>query len=339
MANELTVIQDVESTRWYKKLVGDCQEILSGAERNFVTSYYELGRRILKENDNFERSKIYGKEIVSRVTISLGIGERMLQRAIQLSRQYPESLDLPDGTTWRDVCNKVLPAYGKEARDKKKKEKRKKERAAKIAVGELAPKSSELFRLIHSPIETLDIEPGSIDVIITDPPYPEEYLPLYEVLAERAAMWLKPGGSLVVMIGQSYLPAIVATLSRYLDYQWTGAYLTPGGQSAQLWERKVNTFWKPVLWYVKGEYQGDWIGDVFQSRANEKESHDWQQSESGMIDLVEKMSNPGDLILDPFCGGGTTIKCAVQLGRRAIGSDISADCISLSAERIDHATS
>jgi len=32
----------------------------------------------------------------------------------------------------------------------------------------------------------------------------------------------------------------------------------------QLWNRKVNTFWKPVLWFVNGTdgHAGDWIGTV-----------------------------------------------------------------------------
>ena len=66
------------------------------------------------------------------------------------------------------------------------------------------------------------------DFIITDPPYPKEYLGLYEVLAKRAGEWLKPGGLLVAMCGQSYLEAIYELMSRHIDYYWTAAYLTPG---------------------------------------------------------------------------------------------------------------
>jgi 16S rRNA G966 N2-methylase RsmD len=49
------------------------------------------------------------------------------------------------------------------------------------------------------------IEPESIDWVITDPPYSREHLPLYSDLARCAARWLKPGGSLLAMSGQSYL--------------------------------------------------------------------------------------------------------------------------------------
>ncbi|MFH1104800.1 MAG: DNA methyltransferase, partial [Actinomycetota bacterium] len=37
---------------------------------------------------------------------------------------------------------------------------------------------------------------------------------------------------------------------------------------------------------------------------------------------VQAFTRPGDLVLDPFVGGGTTLVEAVRLGRRAVGADI-----------------
>ena len=125
------------------------------------------------------------------------------------------------------------------------------------------------------------------------------------------------------MIGQSYLPEIMAMMAGKLKYQWVAAYLTPGGQAVQLWDRKVNTFWKPLLWFVKGEYEGDWIGDVSKSNPNDndKRFHHWGQSESGMADIIKRFSSVGELILDPFVGGGTTGAVALEMGRKFIGAD------------------
>ena len=38
--------------------------------------------------------------------------------------------------------------------------------------------------------------------------------------------------------------------------------------------------------------------------------------------LLERYTRPGDLVVDPFCGGGTTLDVARSLDRRAIGLDV-----------------
>lgn len=40
--------------------------------------------------------------------------------------------------------------------------------------------------------------------------------------------------------------------------------------------------------------------------------------------VIQQFSSPGDIVLDPFMGGGTSIVEATRLGRRAIGSDVNA---------------
>lgn len=195
---------------------------------------------------------------------------------------------------------------------------------------------SDAFRLITADIQVAheQIEPGSVDWIITDPPYPKEYLHVYEHLAHLADHALRPGGSLIVMVGQSYLPQIIESLATKLQYHWALAYLTPGGQSAQLWSRRVNTFWKPLLWFTKGNHDGAWIGDVCRSDGNDKRFHHWGQSESGMADIIDRFTDPGDLILDPFLGAGTTGVAALRLARRFIGIDISAECVATAEDRL-----
>lgn len=51
------------------------------------------------------------------------------------------------------------------------------------------------------------------------------------------------------------------------------------------------------------------------------------------MDHIKSWSNPGDLVLDPMCGSGTTCLAAEMLGRRAIGVDISPDYIKLAESR------
>lgn len=201
-----------------------------------------------------------------------------------------------------------------------------------------APLTNDRFRLILGDIALVGHQIGdnALDWIVTDPPYPREYLHVYDALGKFAAAKLKPGGSLICMAGQSYFPDVLAALTPHLCYQWLLAYLTPGGQSAQLWGRKVNTFWKPLIWLVKGEYAGNWIGDVCRSKPNDNDKcfHGWGQSESGMADILQRFTKPGDLICDPFCGGGSTGVAAVRLHRKFIGIDINPACVNTTSARI-----
>jgi len=50
--------------------------------------------------------------------------------------------------------------------------------------------------------------------------------------------------------------------------------------------------------------------------------------------IVQASSNPGDLVLDPFCGCGTTVCAAQKLGRRWIGIDITHLAIGLMRSRL-----
>jgi len=188
--------------------------------------------------------------------------------------------------------------------------------------------------LICSSIEKF--EPGRVDVIITDPPYSLSAMDLYSQLSHFAQRTLQPGGSLLVMCGQSYLPDVLVRLTEEMKYQWMFAYLTPGGQSAQLWNQKVNTFWKPIIWLTNGEYKGRWHGDVFSSdpNDNEKEFHHFGQSESGFAKLVNEFSKPGEIICDPFLGGGTTAVVALKLGRKFVGCDIEQGCLDTTLARV-----
>ncbi|MDO8669950.1 MAG: DNA methyltransferase [Dehalococcoidia bacterium] len=170
------------------------------------------------------------------------------------------------------------------------------------------------------------------DAVITDPPYPKEFLAVFSELALACAIADVP--LVAVMSGQSYLPEVMQRLCEHLTYRWTLAYLTPGGQSVQQFPLKVNCFWKPVLLFGEAT---DWIGDVANSKTNDndKRFHNWGQSESGMADLVERLTKPGQLVCDPFLGGGSTAVVSLALGRRFVGCDIDAACVTKTRQRVE----
>jgi site-specific DNA-methyltransferase (adenine-specific) len=52
-----------------------------------------------------------------------------------------------------------------------------------------------------------------------------------------------------------------------------------------------------------------------------------------MEHIVATMSRPGDVVLDPFAGSGTTLRAAKDLGRRAIGVEIDEHWCAVAATR------
>jgi adenine-specific DNA-methyltransferase len=50
--------------------------------------------------------------------------------------------------------------------------------------------------------------------------------------------------------------------------------------------------------------------------------------------IILASSNPGDLILDPFVGSGSSLEAAIRTGRKAIGFEINIDYIKVAATRI-----
>ena len=89
------------------------------------------------------------------------------------------------------------------------------------------------------------------------------------------------------------------------------------------------------------EVKGSEIGNIW---TDIRRLTPWQLENSGyptqkpvalLKRIIAASSNPDDLVLDPFCGSGTTLLAAKRLGRRFIGCDVSADAVALAKERLD----
>jgi DNA modification methylase len=67
----------------------------------------------------------------------------------------------------------------------------------------------------------------------------------------------------------------------------------------------------------------------------ENTPHPTQKPEMVVERVMKASSNPGDVVLDPFMGSGTTAVVAVRLGRRFIGFEINEEYVRLAAKRLD----
>lgn len=182
-----------------------------------------------------------------------------------------------------------------------------------------------------------DIPDQSVDAIVTDPPYTADGVPLYSQLSEFAARVLKPGRLCVAYTGKLDLPDTVARLGEHLTYVWTGAVFQPGRHSI-LRSRMIRGRWRPVLMFSAGSYQPRrWIQDavVSDGRGDKTtDDHHWQQTAGPFVRFVEQITNPGELVVDPFTGSGTTGLACLSTGRRFLGADIDPGAVSLAVDRL-----
>lgn len=74
------------------------------------------------------------------------------------------------------------------------------------------------------------------------------------------------------------------------------------------------------------------------SNSKERIGYPTQKPEALLERIIKASSNPGDIVLDAFCGGGTTPAVARRLGRKFIGIDQSVRAIAVSNARLEKLT-
>lgn len=193
------------------------------------------------------------------------------------------------------------------------------------------------WQVRHCPIGDLELVPGSVDLVCTDPPYVDEAIPVFSELGAFAARTLKPGRLLVTYTGHMRLPEVLERLSEHLCYVWSAAVLMPG-RHVDIRAMRIRTAHRAVLLFSAGPYvPRRWLEDTIRSpHAPAKDLHPWQQALGPVAKLVELCSAPGELVCDPFLGSGTTAIAAVSSGRRFVGCDRDAGAVAAALERLEH---
>jgi SAM-dependent methyltransferase len=182
------------------------------------------------------------------------------------------------------------------------------------------------------------IPDGCVDLIFTDPPYDKETVPLYEDMAREAARILRPGGSLICYLGQYATADVCRLVGNHLKFLWPLCCYHEGpGQVMAFWGIRVK--WKPMLWFVNGGNRFDTsavVEDLIVS-TKEKSAHPWQQSVVEARYYIEKLTPSGGLVVDPFCGGGTTAVAAKLAGRKWITCELDQEYAAIATQRIKEA--
>lgn len=86
----------------------------------------------------------------------------------------------------------------------------------------------------------------------------------------------------------------------------------------------------------EGRYCHDvWEIDAVNAAAKERTGYPTQKPLKLLERIIKASSKPGDMVLDPFCGCGTTCVAAEMLGRQWIGIDISPKATELVRRRLE----
>ena len=88
------------------------------------------------------------------------------------------------------------------------------------------------------------------------------------------------------------------------------------------------------------EKKGVPLSDVWEipylnPKAKERVGYPTQKPVSLLKQIIELTTDEGDLVIDPFCGSGTTCVAAKSVGRSFVGIDVSEDAVRLSMQRLE----
>jgi DNA modification methylase len=180
------------------------------------------------------------------------------------------------------------------------------------------------------------IQDGSIDLIFTDPPYLREYLYLYEWLADEALRVLKPAGFMAVYVGIYHLADVIKLIGDKMEF-FIELCLFGSVHGAMLWQRKTICRHKAILLYRPIGGTGlprCNIISLFNGSGRDKRYHVWGQDESSARYYVDCLSRVDDVVLDPFCGGGTTPAICRILKRHYLSFELSPETADIARARV-----
>jgi adenine-specific DNA-methyltransferase len=187
---------------------------------------------------------------------------------------------------------------------------------------------------------------GSIDFIATDPPYLVNYTSRdgRSVANDDRDEWLMPAfgemyrvlkynSFLVCFYGWNRLDRFFAAwkqagfhpvghLVYVKPYHSNGGYVRYSHEEAYLLAKGVPDT-PPIL-----------LRDVLEWQYTGNTLHPTQKPVLAMLPLIMAFSRVRDIVLDPFCGSGTTAVAAKQLGRRYMGIEIDPSIAAQADERV-----
>lgn len=187
---------------------------------------------------------------------------------------------------------------------------------------------------------------NSIDFVLTDPPYLVNYRDRNgrSIQNDVNSNWLRPAFSEIYrvlkqdtfcvtfyswtkvdcfmtawrnagfhVVGHLVFRKTYCSQKRFLRYQHEQAYLLAKGSPAMPQA--------PISDIIEMPYSGNGL-------------HPTQKPVAALLPLIESFSREGGLVLDPFCGSGSTLVAAHQLNRRYLGIELDPKYYEIASQRL-----
>ena len=204
------------------------------------------------------------------------------------------------------------------------------------------------------------ISDNSIDLVVTDPPYPvisggkphmkgqpsgmlsKNDGKIFNYNNIKPEMWIPEIYRILKSGSQCYIMVNTINLKRYLDVCDSCGFML---HNILVWEKNNVT---PSRWYMKnGEFtlflrkgKAKTINNVGSKMVHQfnniigNKLHPTEKPIELMRFYIENSSNPGDTVLDPFMGSGSTIIACADCNRRFIGIEIDKEYFDIAKLRI-----
>lgn len=183
------------------------------------------------------------------------------------------------------------------------------------------------------------------DFVIADPPYGISYSITPTIQGKGGRKWRMGGQAPVVGDDELFNPAHLLQFERlvlfganyYADQLpasggWVVWDKSDGGRGPTNSFTDVELAWtnvatQPVI------FRHLWKGFTRATECGQKVLHPTQKPVALMAWLLERWTEPGDLVLDPYMGSGPVARAAKDLGRRCVGIEIEERYCEIAARR------
>jgi len=172
-----------------------------------------------------------------------------------------------------------------------------------------------------------------VDLVLTDPPYTSGDIGKRHENSNGHipdASWF---GEAIRLTGNLIFTPGITHIWDYPPAKWVLCWYKPSSPSFS----KLGGYniWEPILFY--GRYRKV-IHDVLEQVPLNFITEEWAKHPCPKPPplwekLVSYISDPGEIILDPFLGSGTTAYCAKKLNRKCIGIELEEKYCEIAAKR------